>query len=218
MVNGLLSRRHLNARKNFLSNADGQRARTHIDAGKKKFFVQSRNECSQRRLMSEGLMQDVQKQSVDLLDVTARLRMVVNLSDVSEGYCCCGDSMDGHSSWSSGHSAVDAGDYYAGMSVKEAEKAADELSSAVMSKDLVAIESAVKKMSAAIDGLEATLDRVSVPDNLPRLLTNKEIAGKEFVKECVQKARNIIQALTTQVEGFASLSFCVVKPRPSGRG
>jgi len=39
---------------------------------------------------------------------------ILDRADTSEGYCCCGDSMDNHASpMTCGHSPVDAGDYYA---------------------------------------------------------------------------------------------------------
>ena len=47
-------------------------------------------------------------------DLYEALSVLVELSerlDFSEGYCCCGDDIDSHGIYS-GHSPVDAGDYY----------------------------------------------------------------------------------------------------------
>jgi hypothetical protein len=43
-------------------------------------------------------------------------------ADTSEGACCCGDSMEAHG-LGSGHSPVDAGDYFAGQAIAAARAA-----------------------------------------------------------------------------------------------
>lgn len=44
--------------------------------------------------------------------------------DFSEGYCCCGDPMDGHSNpMDCGHSPIDMGEYYAWLARKDARAA-----------------------------------------------------------------------------------------------
>lgn len=46
----------------------------------------------------------------------------IQQSDTSQGYCCCGDSIEKHSNpMYCGHSPVDMGDYYAAKAVEEAQ-------------------------------------------------------------------------------------------------
>lgn len=57
----------------------------------------------------------------DVRRIIGGLIATIERADVREGYCCCGDPMEGHSNpMYCGHSPVDAGEYSAGLMMDEA--------------------------------------------------------------------------------------------------
>ncbi len=60
----------------------------------------------------------------ELVDALTRLLATVERLDISEGVCCCGDSMENHSNpMVCGHSPVDMGEYHHGAAIEAARAA-----------------------------------------------------------------------------------------------
>lgn len=65
----------------------------------------------------------MQKAKVTAISVIESLLSVIERADVREGCCCCGDNMENHSNpMDCGHSPIDAGEYYTGLAVEQAQQ------------------------------------------------------------------------------------------------
>ena len=95
---------------------DGELVREEAPICKQLFHIQVRM-CAMESCLAEA------KKALD------SAYKMLERGDFSEGYCCCGDSMDHHESpMYCGHSPVDMGEYYAGRAQEECQRVSANIS------------------------------------------------------------------------------------------